>query len=223
MRNLGTVCLIAACVVSLSACGGKKEAEQAKKAAEEAQKTAEQAASAVEKPASPEDFAKGMAQLGQAMQGLQKSPDGKDYTPVSFRGLVPLLPEISGWEREEPSGESMTSPVKYSEAKASYTKGDSRMEVKIVDTAMSAMLTLPYQMLMATGYEKESSSGFEKATTFGGNPGWLKWDNGPRRAEGGVIVGKRFMVNVEANDVEDAKIVEEVISKIDVGKLGGLK
>jgi hypothetical protein len=223
MRKWGMLCLAGALSLSLIACGGNKEAEQAKKAADEAQKAAAEAASAAQKSGATPDVAKSMEQLGQAMAGLQKSPDGKEYTPVSFRELQPLLPEISGWERGEPSGEMMTAPVKFAEAKAEYTKGDAQLEVKIVDTAMSAMLTLPYQMLMATGYAKESSTGFEKATMFGSNPGWLKWDNESKHAEGGLIVNRRFMVSIEANNVENAKIVEETIAKIDLGKLGGLK
>lgn len=231
MRKFGTVCVLAAFALSLVACGNSKE-EEARKAAEEAQKAAAEAqkaaaaagsAGAAAGAAGAAEFARGMEQLGQAMQGLNQSADGQNYTPVSFKELQTILPEVSGWEKGKASGEMMTAPVKFSQAQVTYTKGDANIEVKIVDTAMSALLTMPYQMFMATGYMKETDSGYEKATVIGGNPGWMKWDSETKRAEAGIIVGKRFLVTVDGNDVPDVKAVEAVIGKMDLGKLSSLK
>jgi hypothetical protein len=235
MRKFGTVCILAAFALSLTACGNSKE-EEARKAAEEAQKAAVEAqkaataaaeagaaAGAAGAEAGAAAFAKGMEQLGQAMQGLGQTADGKVYTPVSFRDLHAVLPDLSGWDKGKPRGEMMTAPVKFSQSEVTYTKGDARIEVKIVDTAMSALLTMPYRMFMATGYMKETDSGYEKATTYGGNPGWMKWDGDSKHAEAGLIVGNRFLVTVEGNDVDDVKAVETIVSKMDLGKLASLK
>ena len=216
MRTFRTVCGIAALVLSVSACGGNKEAEQAKKEAEEAQKAGASGGGSLQ------DMAKGMEQFAQGMQEMQKGEDGKTYEPVSFRELQALLPDISGWEKEKPTGESMTAPVRFSQAETAYTQGDARIEVKIVDTAMSKMLTLPYQMFMMTGYEKETSSGYEKAAKVGGNPGWEKWDSESKRAELGVIVGQRFVVTADGNGT-DVKTVQGVLAKMDLAKLAALK
>ena len=113
--------------------------------------------------------------------------------------------------------------MKFSQAEAAYTKGDERIEIKVVDTAMSALLTMPYQMLLATGYSKESSHGYEKATTISGQPGWVKWNSTDKVAELGVIVNKRFLVTADGREVADAKTVEGFISKMDLGRLAGLK
>lgn len=231
MRKFGAACILVAFALSLTACGNSKE-EEARKAAEEAQKAAAEtqkaAAAAAESGAAAgaagaAEFAKGMEQLGQAMQGLGQSADGKVYTPVSFRDLHAVLPDLSGWEKGKPRGEMMTAPVKFSQSEVTYTKGDARIEVKIVDTAMSALLTMPYRMFMATGYTKETDSGYEKATTYGGNPGWMKWDGDSKHAEAGLIVANRFLVTVEGNDVDDVKAVETIVSKMDLGKLASLK
>ena len=143
------------------------------------------------------DVAKGMQEFAKAMEQMQKAPDGTAYEPVSFRQLQEFLPDISGWEKQKPTGESMTAPVKFSQAETSYTQGDARIEVKIVDTAMSRMLTMPYQMFLMTGYQKETDSGYEKAAKVGGNPGWEKWDSESKHAEIGSIVGQRFLVTLE--------------------------
>ena len=94
--------------------------------------------------------------------------------------------------------------------------------MKIVDTAMSQMLTLPYQMFLAAGYSKQTSTGYEKATKVAGQPGWEKWDSEAKHAEVGLIVGQRFLVTVDGSNT-DAKTVHDLIGKMDLGKLAGLK
>ena len=87
---------------------------------------------------------------------------------------------------------------------------------------MSQMLTLPYQMFLMTGYSKQTSTGYEKATKVAGQPGWEKWDSEAKRAEVGLVVGQRFLVTVEGNNT-DTKTVQDIVGKMDLGKLAGLK
>lgn len=210
MRTFGICCLIGVLAVAGAACGGKKEeAKQAEQAAQQAQQAGQ-------------DIAKSMEQFGNAMQQMQKGPNGENYEPVDFTKLQTVLPTVSGWEREEPKGESMTSPVKFSQAETAYTKDEARIEVKVVDTAMSQLLTMPYQMFLAAGYSQKSSTGYEKATSVAGHPGWEKWDSSAKRAEVGAIVGKRFLVTV-SGDNTDVKTVNEVFGKLDLAKLTSLK
>ena len=216
MRGFGVYCVTGLLLAGSAACGGGKT-EEAKPAAETTQQAATDQAGGGEA-----DVAKGMQDFAKAMEQLQQSPDGKAYEPVSFKDLQGFLPDLAGWEKEKPQGESMTAPVKFSQAETAYTKGDARIEVKIVDTAMSRMLTMPYQMFLMTGYQKETDSGYEKAAKVGGNPGWEKWDGEAKRAEVGVIVGERFMVTAEGTET-DVKTVQDVIGKMDLGKLAGLK
>lgn len=216
MRRIGIYCLVGLLVAGGAACGGGKT-DETKQVAKEAQQAAQETAGDAK-----QDIAKGMQQFAKAMEQMQQSPDGKTYEPVSFKQLEGFFPEVSGWEQEKPTGESMTTPVRFSQAETAYTQGDARIEVKIVDTAMSKMLTLPYQMFLMTGYEKETSSGYEKAAKTGGNPGWEKWDSESKRAELGVIVGQRFVVTADGNGT-DVKTVQGVLGKMDLAKLAALK
>jgi hypothetical protein len=202
--------LIAIFAVAGNACGGKKDDA----------KPAEQAAQ--QSSGSPQDLAKSMEQFGNAMQQMQKGPSGENIEPVDFTKLQAFFPAVAGWEREEPRGESMTMPVRFSQAETAYTKEEARIDVKIVDTAMSQMLTVPYQMLLATGYSTKTSTGYEKAVSIAGQPGWEKWDSEAKRAEIGVIVGQRFVVTVDGSNT-DTKTVQDVLGKLDLGKLAGLK
>jgi hypothetical protein len=216
MREFGIYCVIGVLLAGSAACGGGRT-EEARQAAATAQEAAKEVAGGGET-----DVAKGMQEFAKAMEQMQQSPDGKAYEPVSFKQLQDFFPDVSGWEKEKPTGESMTAPVKFSQAETAYTQGDARIEVKIVDTAMSRMLTMPYQMFLMTGYQKETDTGYEKAAKVGGNPGWEKWDSEAKRAELGAIVGQRFLVTVEGSGT-DVKTVQGVIGKMDLGKLAGLK
>jgi hypothetical protein len=216
MRGFSIYCVIGLVLAGGAACGGGKT-EEARQAAATAKESAKEAAGSGEA-----DVAKGMQEFAKAMEQMQQSPDGKAYEPVSFKELQGYFPDVSGWEKEKPTGESMTAPVKFSQAETAYTQGDARIEVKIVDTAMSKMLTLPYQMFLMAGYQKETDTGYEKAAKVGGNPGWEKWDSEAKRAELGVIVGQRFLVTAEGSGT-DVKTVQGVIGKMDLGKLAGLK
>lgn len=221
MRKVGICCLAGFVAFAAAACGGGKS-EEAKQAAETAKEAAQAVQSAAESGGGEADVAKGMQEFAKAMEAMQKSPDGTAYEPVNFRSLVGMLPDVPGWEKEKPEGESMTSPVRFSQASTAYTKGDARIELKIVDTAMSKLLTMPYQMFLASGYSKESMDGYEKAVKVNGQPGWEKWNSESKDAELGTIVGERFLVTVEGSGA-DIKDVQAVAGRLDMAKLAALK
>jgi hypothetical protein len=233
MRLVMAIGLVGVLVVS-GGCGKSAEqkaaeeaAENARVAAEELKKAAESAAAAgtaagaAGAAAGLEAFSKAMEGAAGAMAG--RGPDGKPIEPVSFRELQTALPEVSGWTREEPTGERMTMPVPFSQTEARYTMGDSSVEVKIVDTAFNQILVAPFAMLLTTGYEKESTSGYEKATTVAGNPGFERWDKDSKDGELTVVVAKRFLVSIEGNEIGDTKVLQEFASKLDMGKLAAFK
>jgi hypothetical protein len=217
MSNMRGVIVLALIALTV-ACSDKaeKEAEQAKQQAAQAAQTTEQAAQQAAKGL--EAMAKG---LESAMGGA--SGDAKPVDPVSFRDLIALLPEIEGWEKQKPTGERMTSPVSFSQAEGRYTKGDSSIEVKIIDSGFNQLLLTPYAMFLAAGYERETSEGHEKSTKVNGQPGWEKWNSENKDGEVNALVGKRFLLTIDGNSIDDVKQLHDVASKIDMGKLASLK
>ena len=225
MKRLMTAIAIAALLGAACKSQAQKDAEQAaenvKKAAEAVAKAAEQQGTAA--------ATKGANDMAQAMQGMAaalggaKGADGKPIEPVAFQTLQTHLPKVSGWEMGEPNGERMTMPVPFSSVEADYKKGGARVEVKIVDTGMAQLLMAPWSMMLASGYSRESSSGYEKATTIGGNPGIEKWNKSSKNGELDILVNKRFMVSVEGHDVDDMKTVQDFASKIDFNAIAAAK
>jgi len=227
MRHLKTVGIVALASLLTVACGKSEEEKAAERAAEETREAAEALKKAAETAGASgtaqglQDFAKAMEGMAGAMSG--KGPDGKAVEPVSFQSLQTALPEVSGWQREQPTGERMTMPVSFSQAEANYVMGDANIEVKIVDSAFSQMLIAPWAMFLSAGYEKQTSDGYEKSVNVGGHPGFERWDSSNKDGELNLVVAKRFLVTVEGNNIADTKVLQEFASKVDAAKLASLK
>ena len=226
MRYVKHGALVVAIAVAV-ACGKSDAERQAEETAKQLEKAAEEmqkAADAAEKGSAGaaegmEAFAKAMA----AAAGAAAGNDGKPIDPVSFQSLETVLPEVSGWEREKPRGERMTMPVPFSQTETSYTNGDARIEVKVVDSAFNQLLVSPWAMFMSSGYSRETSEGYEKAVNLGGNPGFEKWNSDTRDGELNLVVAKRFLVTLEGSNLDSAGVLHDFAAKIDTGKLATLK
>ena len=213
-----------ACAVA-AGCGNaeQKRAEEVAQAAQQTAKAAEQAAKSA--GAGAADAAKGLEQVAKGLEAMAGAAAGntKPVDPVSFRDLQTFFPDLDGWQKEKPTGERMTAPFAFSQAEVRYVKDDSSLAMKIIDSGFNQLLLTPYAMFLQAGYEKETSSGYEKATTVAGQPGWEEW-----RAEGkdgtvNAFVGKRFLLTIEGNNIENVKILHEAAGRIDMNKLAALK
>ena len=221
MRTLMSAVMVAA--LFMAGCGKSEAEKQAEKAAEDIKKAAEAVTQAQQQGG---DTAKGMADMAKAMQGMAAAiggGDGKPVDPVATDALRGTLPQVSGWTMGDPRTERMTSPIAYSQVETEYTNGDAEIEMKVVDTGYAQMLIAPWAMFLASGYSRETNEGYEKATTVGGHPGFERWEKDSKRGELNVFVGKRFLVTIEGNDLADTKVLHEIASKVDFGKIAGLK
>jgi hypothetical protein len=211
-------------VVTLAAGCGSSEEKRQQEAAKEAAQAAQQAAQGSQQAA--QQAAKGLEQVAkglEAMAGGAASGDIKPVEPVSFREFIALFPDLDGWEKEKPTGERMSSPVSFSTAEVRYKKGESSIEVKVMDSGFNQLLLTPYAMFLTAGYEKETSDGYEKSTKVNNQPGWEKWNGSSKNGELNALVGKRFLMTIEGREIADTKVLHEVAGKIDMNKLAALK
>lgn len=155
---------------------------------------------------------------GQTASGSQQVAE-----PVALQDLLQILPQLEGWERMKPEGERMTSPVPRTDATANYVRPDASMDIEIVDSAFHPQLLAPTVVLTAPGYSKESTSGYEKSTTVNGHPGWERWDSEINAGELHALVGKRFLVSIEGDNIESVQVLKDIATKIDFNRLASLK
>ena len=212
MHKYVAVVAIAVLTVTAAACG-KSESQ---KAAEAASKQLDQAAKAAEQG----DTAKSLEEMGKALGALSGgNANQKAVEPISFKDLQTVFPDLDGWEKGKMKGEKMTSPVPYSQAEVTYTRGESRINAKLVDSGFNQLLIAPMTMMMKAGYEKETDEGFERSTKIAGFPGWEKYDSNAKSGEVSAVVGQRFILTVEGENVPDTKALQQVAQKANLAKL----
>ncbi len=223
-----TWCATLAVALTVTAACGKSEeqkqseaaAAQVKEAAAKFDEMAKQAAK--QGDAGSAEIAKGLEDMAKGL-ATAAGAGGTPVTPVDFTDLQALFPDLPGWEKGKPTGETMTAPVAFSQAEIRYTRGDSRIDLKIVDSGFQQLLLAPYAMFLTRGYERQTQNGYEKATTVGTDPGWEKWNATRKSGEVNAVVGRRFVVQAEGRKVEDIKVLHDVIGKTDLVKLAGMK
>lgn len=219
----------------LSACGPSPEQvarEQAIKQLEQAAKDMEAAGKKAEAAAAKGGQDMGAA-VGEAMKafGVMAGAAGTaagagSYEPVDFRKLKELLPqELAGFEKGDSSGEKNNAfGIAVSEAKQSFRTADGSKSVRfeITDPGSLAGPFALANMWMNVDIDKETSNGYEKTSTVGGRKLHEKWNKNGKHGEVHLVVGNRFMVEIDARGVEMADI-KSLISKIDVAKLEAMK
>lgn len=214
-----------AVAIATAGCGGsdQRQADAAKAAQATAAKTTEQAAKTAEQGA--KQAAQGLEAMAKGLEAMANGAAAgtKAVDPVSFRDLQTFFPDLDGWEKEKPTGERMTAPFAFSQAEVRYAKGDSQIEMKLVDSGFNQLLFTPFAMMMQAGYEKETQSGYEKSTTVAGMPGWEKWNTDGKDGSVNALVGKRFILSIEGSNVPDVKALHAIAAKIDMNKLAALK
>lgn len=196
--------------------------QKAQEAAKEAETRADQAEDAARKTGQgAEQMAKGFEQLAKGLGQLAGSKH-EPVDPVSFRALYDFFPDLSGWEKNRPTGERTTSPIRYAEAKTTYKRGDSEIDASIVDSGFNQVLMAPFAMFLTGGFERETEDGYEKALKVEGFPAWEKWDN-DGRGELNALVGERFLLRLEGTRLSDNKVLHELAAAANLSKLADLK
>ena len=232
--GLSTLAAITA-VALLAACGPSPE----QVAREESMKKLEQAAKDMEAAGKRMEsgMVKGGQDVGAAVGDMMKALGGVagaaagavgagSFEPVDFRKLKEALPqELAGFDKGESSGEKNNAfGIAVSEAKQSFrtADGNKRVRFEITDPgSLSGPFALA-NMWMNIEVDKETSDGYEKTSTVNGRKLHEKWSKSGQHGSVQLVVGNRFMVDVDAQGIE-MNDVKSLIGKIDVAKLEAMK
>ena len=217
---------LAVALAATSACFGKsaaqKQQEEAARQMEDAAKKMDEASKAAAQGSqkAAEGMAAGLDALAKGLGAAATAANGgKAVEPVNFHDLQATFVPLDGWEMEKPTGEHTTAPFAISQAEVHYKKGDGRIEVKIVDSAYNGLMLVPFSWITNMGYEKETATGYEKATKIGGFPALEKWDSKDKDGEVTIVANKRYIVEVEGRNVDDVKVLTSLAESMTFGKL----
>lgn len=141
------------------------------------------------------------------MMGGDLIENREPVPPVSFKVLMNYLPkEIEGLTSDKPRGESVQwEKWTHSTANVSFSSqtGEQSARINIFDYAYINNLYLPYQMMFKMKFERETSEGYEKATKLKDMPAFERWTEESKNNEVTVLVGKRFIVQVETDGMSE--------------------
>jgi hypothetical protein len=154
-----------------------------------------------------QDAAGTLDKLQQQAEGLKKAAETMNETmqqqrepvpPVSFRVLLGFLPSsLAGLTPEEPEGETASmGEWQFSKASIKFKSSDRSQsaDVQIFDYAFIQAMYVPYQMMLKMGYNRESTKGYERATTIAGYTAFEKWELDVKHHQVTVLVADRFVV-----------------------------
>lgn len=219
-------------VTVLAACGKTSEQqakEDAAKQLTDAGKQMEQAAKDMESAAKKggEGMAEAMAKMGLAVggavTGAAKSV-GSAVEPVDFRELKNLLPDgIGAMKRKSSEGEKGGGfGIVVSHAEARYEGDGGSVHLKITDPGNLSGLAAMAAMWMNLELDKETDTGYEKTGTANGRRFHEKYDRGSKSGEYTVVIGNRFLVEVDGRGV-DMPAMKKAVDQVNLAKLEAMK
>jgi hypothetical protein len=217
----------------LAAGCGKSVDEQAKEDAakklSDTGKQMEQAAKDMEDAAKKggQGMADAVAKMGMAVGGAvgeAAKSVGTAVEPVDFRELKALLPEgIGALKRTSAEGEKGGGfGIAVAHAEGRYRGDGGSVDLKITDPGNLSGLAAMAAMWMNMDLDKETDTGYEKTGTANGRRFHEKYDKNSKSGEYTVIVGNRFMVEINGNGV-DMPTMKKAIDQINLAKLESLK
>jgi hypothetical protein len=168
-----------------------------------------------------------MAAMGTAMGAAMSGANaGKKVETVDFHVLKDMLPASLGdLRRTDATGEktaAMGMQISHADGTYSNDKGAS-ITLKITDIgSLTGLAGMAAYAWSSTEIDRESDNGYEKTSTLNGYKSHEKYDKSSKSGEVSVLVGDRFVVEGSGNGV-DMDALKSAVSKVDLGKLNGMK
>ena len=166
-------------------------------------------------PAIPADAKDAMAAFSKMLQSFGDDSNNPlaafgAQKPVGAGELKAMLPaEVDGLRRTNARGEKTGAfGANVVQATGDYGDGDGpRVKIKVTDlAAMGPFGALAGFGWMQTEVDSEGDHGYERTTEQGGFKTLEKYTNASRSGSITVVVGNRFIVEVEGRDIDPTKL-----------------
>ena len=152
----------------------------------------------------------------------KRAESGQPAQVTSATQLSAFLPaSLAGWTRTETSsGSAGIAGFSGSGANATYTSGDSSIELSVADIGdMGGLAGLTGALNVESS--EETATGYERVGKVNGRMTTEKYDRSARSGEYGFIVGSRFVVQAEGQNVTMEQL-KAATAAVDVRRLEGM-
>lgn len=182
---------------------------------------------AIQLPANKDQAMAAATDMLKAFTGASNNPmaalGGKPG--VDFRELKALLPgEVAGLRRTNAQGKKTSAfGAEVTEARGEYGEAAGpHMNIKITDlAAMGPFGALAGMTWMVAEVESEDDDGYEKTTSYAGFKGLEKYTKSSKSGSAKVVVGNRFIVEIDGRGVEPVSL-KAAAESIDLKALDAL-
>lgn len=98
-----------------------------------------------------------------------------------------------------------------------------RLGVIRISSFAFVVFVASFQKSVTSVYLRELESGRFSPWKVANQPGWEKWNSEGKDGELNALVGKRFLVTIEGNQIADTKVLHDIAGKVDMNRLAALK
>lgn len=150
---------------------------------------------------------------------------------IDFRKLKEILPaELNGLKRTEASGEKnafggmsvSTAKGEYKRAKDQDDDKEPSISIEILDYGGVEMAKGLAAAWTLAEIDKDSDTGYEKTVKIKGNPALETWEKEGKHGHVQVLVGSRFIMNVDTRNVPSEQL-QKIVESMPLDKLAALK
>ena len=160
--------------------------------------------------------------------GLARAQNEPILVPeaVDYQKLLPVLPEPpSGWTADKPEGSTEdVGGFKITNVHRDYRKGDGEKAPSAAISILDSVANPDYVKATTEAWKNNSdtSEGYAKSVTIGGDPGCETFEKDTKHAALWVMIADRYFVQIELQNQEPNEL-QEWIKRIDLKKLAGIK
>ncbi|MBT8219264.1 MAG: hypothetical protein KJP00_05555 [Bacteroidia bacterium] len=172
----------------------------------------------------PKNFQEALNKAGKELDELFSEDNGEENIEeievVNFRELKDMLPSRIGSLKQEGSEGQTTGMLgfKISNAEATYSDGESNMDINIVDVGKAGKLVNMIASWSTFEVDKEDQDGYEKTTTYEGFKAYEQYDSRRESGSFAVIIKERFIVTVNGDNIR-MRDLKKAIDQVNLRKL----
>lgn len=148
--------------------------------------------------------------FGIDLSNIDRETLDTDTELISFKDLIEYLPDTPrGWTAQKPQGETNSlGDYGISQVSQTFKREDNNKEIKvsIFDGAFNSVLSAPFSL--ATGFNRESTEGYNKSITIDEFPGREIYNHLNKEGSLYLLVDNRFLVQIEGSNIEQTDLRE---------------
>ena len=148
-------------------------------------------------------------------------PDAVDY-----QKLLPILPDApQGWTADKPEGSTEdVGGFRLTNVHRDYRKGEGDNVPTAAISILDSVANPDYVSATTAAWNNtsETSEGYSKSVTIGGNPGFEAFEKDSKHATLWVMIANRYFLQIELQN-QDPKELQGWVKRVDLEKLAALK